>query len=354
MKKTLERLVIATTTLAIISSYTTRALAEADRSTAFLTRSEGDVKIFTSPSEAAPKANPDGGPAIKFDGKFYIEKLAKRGAKVGPGELLKTGPDGKARIIFRNGDQVTVSENTAYRMTDQAGGKGALMEIIFGDARSIILPGGPRSGMKVITKSMSMGVRGTDFHVKAWSGSGGSEVTVIRGAVTVEKKSDVPTKAVELTAGQSAIVKAAAPAPAAKEPTTTGAVALPQVTEEIVVKQTSQQELVRIQQATTVAPAPKTEKESEETPDIAEMASLEAKAVENVMTDIKQHDPKAYEALQAKQSAGNGSPVDVDAINSVSVGKLFDQAPVDAALPKASKKDLKMKDDVYDQYNWKK
>jgi|GEM_PF-1361598 len=328
-----------------------RIFAAEDRSTAFVTRVEGDVKVFANPSPTAPKTDKkEATPVLKFDGKFFTEKPVKRGTKIGPGELIKTGANGKARLIFRNGDQVTVSENTAYRMSEQTGGKSMLMGIIFGDARSVILPDGPRANMKVQTRSMSMGVRGTDFHVKAWTGTGGSEVTVIRGAVVVERQAEGPASPapMEVKAGQSAVIKA--PPPAAR----------PEVSAEaIVVKQTTQQELVRIQKATTVTqppPSPQaaTEAKSPDSPVSEDLEKLEEKAVENVMSDIKRYDPKAYEAIQAKVAEDMGKIVDVDAVNSVSVGKLFDDAPVDASMPKVQKKDLQMKGDVYDQYQWKK
>jgi len=352
--------------LVSLVSFASLSAAAEDRSTAFVTRVDGEVKLFGSPSDTAPKAA-EASPVLKFDGKFYLEKTAKRGAKVGPGELIKTGANGKARLIFRNGDQITVSENTAYRMSDQTGGKGALMEIIFGDARSVILPNGPRANMKVQTRSMSMGVRGTDFHVKAWTGGGGSEVTVIRGAVEVTRKvenASIPSNPIEVKAGQSAVI-AAAPPPAPKN--VEGESTAVPVVAEILVKQTSQQELVRIQKATTVTPPPQTvgktsataagtssSATADESAAGVNLDELEQKAVENVMEDIKRYDPKSYEAIQAKAKADNGRPVDVDSVNSVSVGKLFDAAPVDAALPQVQKKDLQMKGNVYDQYQWKK
>jgi hypothetical protein len=39
------------------------------------------------------------------------------------------------------------------------------MTLLRGSVRGLVEIGGPRSGMRVITKTTTMGVRGTDFHV---------------------------------------------------------------------------------------------------------------------------------------------------------------------------------------------
>ncbi len=326
---------------AILTILSVSATSYASPNVGFITRVTGDVEIYTEPSSGSVKGD---APHIKFDEKFYSVKKGKRGFKIKNGFVVKAGDKSKARIVFKNGDQITVSAGSAYAVNWDKGSKSAGLRLYFGKVRAMIKKGGPRSGMKVRTRSAVMGVRGTDFHVKAWSQKGGTALTVLRGAVTIKQAAAKPdVKPVMIPAGSTAEVKAAPKPKPAPMKATTGSDATvnnegdSQKTAKnpeapapmIVVKKTTKQDLVVIQHSTKVKkspkPAPKNaEEEKAQIEEEKELAALEDKAVEATMDDIKTYDPKLYEVIQEKQKfAKPDEVIDVDEIQAETVKELF-------------------------------
>jgi hypothetical protein len=338
------------------------ASAVAAPNVGFITRVTGDVEIYTNPASSVVKDSKD--PHVKFEDKYYTIKKGKRGFRLKNGFVVTAGPKSKARVVFKNGDQITVSADSAYAVNWSKGKKETGLMLYYGNVRAMIKKGGPRSNMKVKTRSATMGVRGTDFHVNAWGKKGGTALTVLRGSVTIKQASAKPEiKPVLIPAGATAEVKAA-PKPKKKPvvKTAEGKIIEPEKEEPapapmIVVKKTSKQALVVIQHSTKVEKAPKPQPKNEEEAEAikeeeAELAELETKAVEATMDDIKTYDPKLYEVIQKKQATAKPDEVlDVDDIQSETVKELFKEAPSDPGETKPSLDDLDS-DDVYEKYRW--
>jgi hypothetical protein len=332
--------------------FSSGALATEERGPAVVVRVEGDVRLFVEPSETAPEGSAQNHERIvKFKDLFFKDRVAKRGTRVYGGEVIKTGANSKARLIFKNGDQMTLQENSAYRLSATKAAH-PIVELFFGDLRSIIKPGGAGANTEVKTSTTVMGVRGTDFHVKAWSKKGGSEVSVLRGKVAVASLGATEsTPMTDVVAGQTAVVGAA---PAANAATSSKTAETPAP---IQLRPTTQQELVAIQKNSVVSPS-KTKDTSAENQQLEkDVEALEQKAVENVLGELKVDDPEVYRRIMAAEK-GDGkteAAIDIDAVNSVSVGKLLESAPPAPGQPKLEKKDLKLNDqDVYDRFKWNK
>jgi FecR protein len=386
--KRLAAILAASVSIFAFSSHSHSAYAESVQG-AVVTRTEGDAKLMMK--KLAGASAPTGATAILFENETYFVRAAKNGDRPGNGDVVTTGKDGKVRLIYRNGDQVTVTPGTAFKFSwDPKTDKGALAEIVYGDIRAVIQPEGPRSGMKVKTKSAVMGVRGTDFYVSAWSKDAGSKVAVMRGKVAVaakapepmvvpeplEKKAipsgtkakatiaskPVPPKAVvppvpeiepvmvEVTAGATGVIKPLK----SPSPTTPGSkVEAPPPA--IVVASTSKQELVVIQQDSKVAKAvidPKAKKpDPEAAKAAAELEKLEAVSVETTLQDVKKYDPQLYAKLKEEQKTGKA--FDSDQIQAETVKKIFIEAPSEKAEPrKPTIEDLDSGGDIYDKYKW--
>jgi hypothetical protein len=325
--------------------------------------------------KVANAAAPAGAKTIKFENDTYFIRPAKNGDRPANGDVVTTGKDGKVRLIFRNGDQVTVTPGTAFKFSwDPKTDKNAIAEIVYGDIRAVIQPEGPRSGMKVQTKSAVMGVRGTDFYVSAWSKDAGSKVSVMRGKVAVAPKVETPEptpapqtgakttqpvpapkpafqpKEVEVSAGTTGVVKAAAPAPATNLSLTDSGPAAP-AAPFVEVESTSKQELVVIQNDSKVAKPKQDDTAKKADPVAAEIAKLEDTSVETTLQDVKRHDPELYAKLQ--EESKNGKIADADQVQSETVKKIFVTAPSEKQeARKPTLQDLDTGGDIYDKYKW--
>ena len=313
--------------------------------TATITKFYGKVRLFKNPSDRKVGK----GPFVKIDGAYYTVMKAKKGIKLKPRERLQTGKKAKAKLVYANGDQITVSADTAYEvvMEGEAGVKKPVYEMIFGKLRGLIRSDGPRTGMKVRSSSMTMGVRGTDFYVQARGKSGASEVSVLRGEVEVAPRVK-NAKPVKVASGFTVQVSAPkpkkvgdkvvqAPAPIKVVPTDKKIIA--KIFKQTVITKKEEQAQEKIEKAEAKAkPEPVDPKLK------AELAQLETAAIEATKKDIKKHDPELYKKI---------SKIPADQLNSsdlqeISTKKAFDVAP----KPKASKAkfdDLESSD-IYDKY----
>jgi len=304
----------------------------AESNVAVITRLFGSAKVLSSPSDSPKK----GEQQVLYDGQYYAFKKAKRGLKVGNGEVIQTGKGARARLVFENGDQVTVSSLSSYKISwdEKSGNSKPDVSLLMGSLRSSIKKGGPRSGMKVRTRSMVMGVRGTEFFVRSRSQSGQSEVTVLRGQVLVQPTMVKDPKPVKVSSGYSLNI-----GPEAK-PNTDKAKRRIKVS----LKKTTTANLGAIQTATTVkkeeAPAGSNSKENEE------IAALEKRALESTLSDIKEYDPILHDRL--KKVVKNGD--DIDAVDEqIYRARIRKQTP---KLKNGQKPDLggETKEDVYEKY----
>jgi hypothetical protein len=301
-----------------------------------LTQVEGDVKVFSHPSKTLQK---DSGTHVLYEGEYYIAANASVGDKVDQGNIVRTAPGAKARVVFDNGDQINVGPATAMRIfwNKDARIANTRMDLAYGKIRGIVEKGGPRSHLQIRTRTATMGVRGTDFFIADSGNDGGTEVSIMRGAVEVTPKV-AGAKPVEVKQGMSADVPPVNP-PVAEKKAEAGK-ALAPVAPAVELRKTTQEELAGIQKSSTIdkkAEAPAAAK--------PEVAALEKKAVATTLKDIKIYDPKLYAALESKK------PTSTDEINAHVVKELAKEAPKAPANHKPYKSEVDdLEQGAYEKY----
>ena len=270
---------------------------------AVVTRLVGDVKILRDPSDELQGK----GPHVLFEGQYYRDHKASMGSKLGNGEVIQVPPKGKARLIFRSGDVISVGPGSSYRIRWQ-GNRSPVIELLFGRLRAIFKKDGPRADTEVQTRTMVLGVRGTDFYI---SQRGVAEVVVLRGEVEVADPR-----------GTSAPVKVPS-GTSAKIPLTVAKTS--NAGRSVVVHRTTKQQLQTVETSTRLPEA---------STDVIypQLARLESKAVSNAMDDIQATDPALYEQITA-----GGRPTDLDAVSSSVVSKIRENAPEEADIPASSR-----------------
>lgn len=300
-----------------------------------IVKKQGKVECLTNPTK---KANGPG--YVLFEGVFYKQaKKIRLGTKLTNGSILRTGKGAKVKIVYKNGDQMNVGEGTAYQVTwkskTKKGGKNpGTINLMYGSIRGVINKKGPRSGIKIRTKQAVMGVRGTDFHIGQKGTSGKSSLSVLRGKVEMADKKN-PSKKLEVAQGFSAEIQKEV------EDKKTAKKDKKKATSVFQVAKTTKNDLVKIQKQSEIK---QDEKDLKEAPKALkkQIAKLEKKAVENTLSDIKEYDPELYKNLKEKNVD------DVDKINKVVVGKVFEKAPVKKV--KIGIDDDELEENAYDKY----
>lgn len=272
------------------------------------------MKIFTHPSQDAPEGPP---PHAKFEGLYYSVRDAKVGDRVEKGNLIRTAVGGRARVIYDNGDQIYVASATSYKINwekDAPDGKPEL-ELRYGKARFVIQKGGPRTGLRIKTKSAVLGVRGTDFFVAVNEATGETEEATLRGVVEVKPPvENAPSTSV--ATGQTAAVPQA---PAELAPAPGQPPAQVPRPPEVKVHTTTQQELQAVERNTSLAKPEPTPPEVQPT-----VKTLEDAAAKTTLEDIRAVDPaQADKVAQASAQA----PSQIDAINQATIDQLARKAP---------------------------
>ncbi len=327
---------------------------------ATITKFFGKVIILSSPaiSEQADQTQ-----AI-FEGSSYVVQAAKLGAKVYEGSVVQTKEKSMARLVFENGDQVMVAAQSSYKISTvkkPGGEEKPVSDLLYGKFRAIISSEGPRKDMEVRTRTMVMGIRGTDFHVSASDASGSSTVSVLRGVVAVAPRptaADVNVEPVSVAAGFSAKIP---------EPLATGPEATPV---RVAINKTDKVDLQQIkasvsfkQASDEASPATAVDPETQK-----RLAQLEEQAISTTKSDIKSSDPELYKRIEAAESKGRKIQ-DLEVLQEVTLAKALISAPEanpekkqqfdkmsglqkpTPPPPKPSKEQLKeMEDDVYDKY----
>jgi hypothetical protein len=309
---------------------------------ATVTQTEGTVKLLTSPTTQGFEGPP---PHARFEGINYSEREVRVGDRVEQGNILRTSPGSKARVVYDNGDQLSVGSATAYkiRWKQDSATSQVSMDLMYGRVRGVVEKGGPRSHFLIRTKSATMGVRGTDFFIATGGAAAeATEVTILRGAVEVtplaQAASAAAPKPVVVKAGESAEVARPAPVPVGAVLSATEDEDASTPAPGVEVRSTTQQELSAIRSASHVAapaaPAP------------APVQALEQKAVATTMKDIQAADPALFAALQAKPA-----PASSEELNSAVVSKAAETAP--AAPPNHKPSAVELDDagqGVYDRF----
>ncbi len=315
-------------------------LAHADKKSpikpvATFTQLEGRTQIFTEPSKTpyAEKSLKQGTMAL-FEGEYYLIQTAKLGDAVPSGSIVRTFPDAHARIVYENGDQFYVGPGTSYRIAQKDNSKlDTDIKLLYGRLRGVISKDGPRKELKIRTRTATMGVRGTDFYVEENGLQGGTEISVLRGAVEItpshSKESTRPTL---LKTGMSASVLNATPVEKTEEKKEAE-----KTESKVEVRTTSKEDLVAVQNASELKIITQAN---------PELALLEKKAVENTVKDIELYQPEFFKKINPSELNN------IQALNSKMVSlaqAVAPSVPTKKRKPKAS--ELKENDsDVYDQY----
>lgn len=286
---------------------------------------EGQVQIFVGKS-----ATVDGpSPRVMFESAFYTLKEAKLGDRVLGDQIIRTAPGAKAKLVFPNGDSISLGSGTAMRLQDVAlkasenakkdgtGGSGGApsLNLDYGKIRAIIEKRDPKKRLKISTPSATLGVRGTDFFLVDRGKQGGTELSVVRGSVELAqqqakgaKKTEV--KPVIVNKGITAtIVAPAVTHEVAGSATGTGGKSGDKASGKDdqstlvaasgpVLKPTSKQELEAINQVATIKPSTAAvPEEVKKQLEVAEAASLKI-----LKQDIKRDDPALYKKIENEKT----------------------------------------------------
>lgn len=276
---------------------------------------KGDVKLLKDPAEKSDKKQ------LIFEGKKYNFETVRIGHKVMPGEIIQTGTNGKAKVVYPNGDHFNIGPGTSLAMPKPEGASAqdaSSIDLFYGRLRSLISKDGPRSKMKVKTPATTAGVRGTDFFVRH-NLTEGSSITVLRGAVAV---GDPKKKPVVVKKAERAIVEKDA---------------------SVEVALAEKAELLNIQIETAIPQdqqqVAKLSKEVQ-----SEVKELEKNAKQAVLNDIKSEDPALYTKLSKQDYTASD-------INTEVVAALFKQAPGKIQTkPSAKELEGQTEDDIYKKY----
>ncbi|MEC9282727.1 MAG: FecR domain-containing protein [Bdellovibrionota bacterium] len=313
------------------------------KSVGTITRFSGEVKILTR-----PKAKPSGkGPWVKFEELYYKVKDAKVGFKLKNSYVVQTYSNGKAMVVFANGDHINVGSGTSYQLSwDESGkSKTTALKLLYGNVRGVVSPKGPRKQMKVTTKTAVAGVRGTDFAVNHLGTK--TEVHVLRGKVAVSHKKK-NAKPVEVAAGFAGELDSKDLEKEKKSKKTNQNVAVAPAPTPIL-KKITKEKLIKIQKDSTVEKKPiETASLAEAEKITKELALLEEKAKKSVIEDIKTYNPE--EGKRVEEAAKNGN-LEINEINTTVVSKLFKEAPKEDTSKEFSEEHFEgMDDDVYEKY----
>ncbi len=254
-----------------------------------LTGISGQVELLTSPSKKLQADEKR--PHALFEGTYYLYQPAKIGDRVGNGVYVRVAMGGKAQIIFDNGDQINLGSGTLFRPTwskDTADASTAqpVMDIPFGKLHAVIGKGGPRTKLQLRSKTVVMGVRGTEFSV-ATADEADAAVSVLRGEVEVEVKQSAaakgaPAKKFKVAENYTAQIGRTTGKPATLE-----------------LKKTPKEDLASIQKLAEAPPAGDSAKKD------AAIEKLEKKATEAAIKDVKEYHPElvAELGLESAKSA---------------------------------------------------
>ncbi|MBI4925493.1 MAG: FecR domain-containing protein [Bdellovibrio sp.] len=278
-----------------------------------LTQIEGKVTLFTNPEKSLGKVIQNTLPHALFENEYYAVKEAQISDVVEEGNIIRTAVGAKAKIVFDNGDQYMIGSGTAYRVhwNVNPANPDTQLKLMHGKLRGVINKNGPRGKLTIRTRAATMGVRGTDFYIGDSDEGVGTQVTILRGEVSLKPVSE-KAQTVTIKSGFSGEVQ--------KEQTLT---AKPNVVD---VRKATKEDLVVVHDCSKIKPEPQKEKLPE--PIKQKIELLEKKCTEATLNAIKTEDPKLYAELNTKgiQSA--------DEINMQTVKQLFKEAP---AAPKKKK-----------------
>jgi hypothetical protein len=255
---------------------------------AMVVSTQGTVSILTNQkTDVATQAI--------FEGQKYFTSKAKIGQKIHPTDVVMCGNDGKAKIIYENGDVVIVSSSSSLVIPDEQ----KTAKLVYGKTRMIIDKEGPLSGVKVRTPSAVAGVRGTDLFVEFNSAENNTEVKVMRGEVQVQAQTEAAVeKTITVKAGEVGEISVPQnqATEVSSEAKTESVSATPAEEVKTEVKKMTTEEIKDVRDSSTVKADPTTASKEVQ----VQVAEVEKKAVENIIRDVQRYDPNSQIKLDEK------------------------------------------------------
>lgn len=331
--------------------------------TGTISKMRGSVEVLSGGTKSVTGQ----GPHVKYNGLYYTLSKPGVGDKVNQGQIVRTGKASLARIIFDNGDQFMIGPGSEYSLNipSKKSDDSSLINLTRGKLRAIISKEGPRNKMKVETRNVSMGVRGTDFYVDA-KGYNRSDVSVIRGEVKLKekpvekivkkaaedikviRKSTEPKKEVTLKTGYSAqfTVERKIDQIVKDEKKNMKAEAKEVIETDLKVKKTTKEKLVVIQKNSVVQETPEERKVAKVNEEVKKkIETLEKKAVKVTLDDIKTHTPELYKKIKEEEKTVKNA----DQLSTKVVAEAYKEAPKEEKISADDLEDLGG-DDAYDRY----
>ncbi|MCB0421493.1 MAG: FecR domain-containing protein [Bdellovibrionales bacterium] len=364
--KTIHSLTIATVLLLSFLLTPTQTLAQSFMGT--ITSFKGDVKILS-------RGDRSGSKVLLYEGQTLSYKNARIGQKVKPHQIILTGPNGQAKVVYPNGDHLSIGPGSSLALPSKSGSDakdGSQLKLYYGKMRALISKKGPRNNLMIKTKSAVAGVRGTDFYFSQ-SGATGTKLTVLRGAVALAKtkRQDLnltdseaastlqKNKAITVEKGFTAALIDPNEIPPTTEIAPQPAVDLskgmpdmsemadkkeknPSKTSDFVLQAVTKEVLMDVEKVSTIPSEMMVATANVQLQN--EIKELQEKSKEAVLNDIKDDDPKLYKTLKENKDVSSAD------VNSAVVAKMFKEAPREKVQQKISEDELNNMESVYDKY----
>jgi hypothetical protein len=159
----------------------------------FVMETNGPVAVYRKPGVKVLKKKRVS--IVKFEGEKLQHFKALKYEKLYSDDVLVTGKGARVKIVLKNKNVLFVNEYGKLKLPsdlDTSKDKN-LFSLMYGKVRGVVIKKkGER--MNVPTPAAVMGIRGTDFLMGYAPHTGETEISVIRGEVTLEKKAQ-PEKA---------------------------------------------------------------------------------------------------------------------------------------------------------------
>lgn len=297
--------------------------------------------------------------------------LALKYEKLYANDIIQTTTASKAKLVLKNKDVIFLKEYTKLVLPKDIGKRknSSLLDLAFGKVRGIVVKS-QKEKMRVPTPAAVMGVRGTDFVIGYSPYKHKTEVSVLRGEVSLEKreepvkkvakekvlkdkklKKEVVKKVVQpkpkkviIKAGHTAaikskpVVKQEVPDAPLKEKAK-----IPEPPVEVEITQPEKITLQTLDEAKVIAmvkPEVKGKKAVKETPELVEAKKealiSEKKAEEKIKKDILKTSPKEMKIKKKEATDKKTGRVYLDA----TLDKLLDSKLSDEGLDKKAYKEV--------------
>lgn len=167
----------------------------------------GVVQALRNPSKAAKPPKTEAAAQAKYANQYWEATPLKEGSAVEFGDVLSASPQGKTQIQLDSGFNVILAPNAKLRLSRAIAGRlstGSVVDLLSGAMRAVSRDAADEQGTTFKTRTIVMGVRGTDFSVVAFPRE--TEVVVVEGAVAVRNMLSpeaAATAEVVLTTGQA-------------------------------------------------------------------------------------------------------------------------------------------------------